>query len=143
VFVEVADVTSKVEQPLEEWLATHPVEVRQVAHVMVPTEQGKQSAAPWQCSDPNCPRNGATELMVSVSSLPSDSVTPISLQLTFSGDDGSSVSTVTTGNQTPAVVKPAAPPGSSTVIVTPYYLFAPKDQSVKDLMGCKERLSQK
>ncbi|MGC4067971.1 MAG: hypothetical protein QM784_25640 [Polyangiaceae bacterium] len=140
-FVEVADVSSIVEEPLDTWLATHPVEVSQVAHVMVPMELGKQVTAPWRdCRDPECPTETRAQLTVSASTLPGNVVTPVTLQLTFTdGREGRSVAVVTTGNQTPAVAKPTVPRGSSTVVVTPYYLFAPKDQSVEDLMQCKVR----
>ena len=74
-------------------------------------------------------------LQVSVSQAPTDASTPVELQLSFrSGDRQPRRLSVTTTDQEPVLASLTTP--QQTVVITPYYLFEPKQESMGKLLQC-------
>ena len=135
-FVEVASVSSPLDSPLRERLAA-PVEVDQVAGVLV--DVGKPASGPWStCADPSCATAREDTLTVNLRNLPADPSAPVELELEL-GKASPKRATIRTGSQEPALAVLSEPPARGAVVVTPYYLFEPKEESLKLLQQCRSQ----
>ncbi len=135
-FVEVASVLSPLDSSLRERLAA-PVEVDRVAGVLL--ELGKPTSGPWStCAAPACSTEREDALIVSIRNPPADPSAPVELELTL-GKDSPKHATIRTGSQEPALAVLSEPPARGSVVVTPYYLFEPKDESLQLLQQCKSQ----
>jgi hypothetical protein len=138
-FIEIANVSSPVESPLRDWLKVHPVKAHHVGGMML--EGDKPTNGPWGiCENQSCTsqRDGTVSARVLV--LPNDPAAPIDLQLELTiGNDAPMRTIVRTGNQEPAIAAFSAPHAWGTTIVTPYYVFEPKQESLSILLQCKTR----
>lgn len=136
VFVEIADVLSPLDSSLRERLAA-PVEVDQVAGVLI--DIGKPTSGPWNmCVDAACAIERKDTLSVRMNDLPTDPSAPMELELEL-GKDSPKRATIRTGSQEPALAVFSEAPGRGAVVVTPYYLFEPKDESLRLLQKCKSQ----
>lgn len=130
VFVEVADLRSSppAGEPLRQHLAA-PVEVNQVAGALV--ESSLDVSGPWTtCREPGCEEGRMT---LHLTKLPrrADHV-----RLALSSEASSAPVEVDVADQEPSLVRL---PSGAEVVVTSYYLPAPKAASLQALYACKAR----
>jgi hypothetical protein len=138
--LEVADVVEPIRAPVKDWLSTHPVEVHHVAKISVPMTPNTPVQGPFgTCLDRACSKAEDATLEVIVISAPADHSAPVELQLNFKSANGQSRPlSVKTTDQEPVLASLTAPP-EQTVVITPYYLFEPKQHSMGLLMQCASR----
>lgn len=122
VFVEVAHVRAPVSAPLREHLA-EPVSVSHVAGIML--EPDRPASSPWGAAPQTL-----TVRWHEASSAPSE------LELEIDSDP-SSRTTVRLDDQEPTLATRLQPGHEGAIVVTPYYLFAPKEESLQLLQRCR------
>lgn len=134
-FVEIARV--QIEAPIPERLATSTVVAAQIAGVQL--EPGEPARAPWRtCLDQRCTTEREATLTLRILGLPTDPSVPLSLEVKVeSGSEPPQLANVRTRNQESALVNLSRSPAGETFIITPYYLFAPKQKSMETLMQCR------
>ena len=140
--VQVASVSSPMEQPLRSWLASHAVDAHNVAGVLV--EQGAAASSPWgECLNAACSENREARLTMRVQSLPANGSAPTVLEIEIASPDGAARrAVVQAGNQEPTLANLSGVSGES-IVVTPYYLFDPKKESLALLHQCTSRDAQR
>jgi hypothetical protein len=140
--VQVASVSSPVEQPLRTWLARHAVDAHNIAGVLV--EQGKPASTGWgQCTDVTCTAQRDAQLTVRVPTLPADASAVAVLDMEITAPQIPPHRAVVHANdQTPTVAALSSVEGES-IIVTPYFLFEPKKESMRIMGRCISRDAQR
>lgn len=138
--LEVADVLEPVGKPIKDWLSKHPVQTHHVAKISLETMTGTTVPGPFgTCSDPDCSTSEDTSLEVTVTKAPTEASAPVELQLILTMKDGQKRSlSIKTTDQEPILASFATPP-EQTVVVTPYYLYDPKQHSMGLLLECASR----
>lgn len=133
--VQVASISSPVEQPLRTWLASPAVDAHNIAGVLV--EQGKPASTGWgQCTDATCSAQRDARLTVRVPTLPTDASEVAVLEMEITAPQiPAHRAVVQAKDQTPTVAALSSVAGES-IIVTPYFLFDPKKESMKLLGQC-------
>jgi len=136
ILLEVADVAEPTGIPLKDWLAAHPVETHHIAKISLPAATNVPAQSPFgTCLDRACSQNEDATLEVVVKTAPTAATTPVELELTFSaGHRPPRRLSIKTGDQEPVSGSLTTP--EQTVIVTPYYLFEPKQESMGKLLHC-------
>lgn len=136
-FVEVASVISPNQPPRRERLIARDVEAGQVAGVLLETSEAR--SAPWRtCLNQACTLEQEGILTVRIVSLPTNPSEPVTLEVELGAEDAlAERAMVRTGNQETVVAELAPPLEQGAVVVTPYYLFEPKQDSLQSLMQCK------
>ncbi|HMI87736.1 MAG TPA: hypothetical protein VK550_26800 [Polyangiaceae bacterium] len=136
--VQVASISSPIEQPLRPWLDHHAVETHNLAGILV--EQGTPAIAPWgECVDAGCSALREAKLRVHVQSLPANSSAPAVLEVEIESPNAAPKrAIVQAGNQAPTLADLTSAAGES-IVVTPYYLFDPKKDSLDLLHACISR----
>lgn len=142
VFIQAAQVASSdLQQPLNSWLADHPVATPSVASFIgtkdVPT------TVPWtQCLDAACDTSQPSKLTVTPV-LPARASDPVRLTVQLQPDQGSEErtqsATLETRNQQPVIVDLNGPAEESalSMVVTPYLIG--DDEDLRRLAACKSR----
>ncbi|HYQ46311.1 MAG TPA: hypothetical protein VER11_30285 [Polyangiaceae bacterium] len=138
--LEVANVAEPIGAPIKGWLAAHPVRIHGVARLVLQLPANTPAQGPFGiCSEPACATSEDATLEVSVTGAPTDAAGPVELQLTITSANGSSRRlSVKTTDQEPAGVSVTTAP-KQALVVTPYYLFEPREQSLEQLMQCAAR----
>ncbi len=141
ILLEVADVVEPLGVPVKAWLSAHSVEVHHVAKISVPMTTNTPVHGPFgSCSDRSCSKTEDTTLEVIVTRAPTDASAPVELQLNFSSGNQPRHLSVKTADQDPVVASLAAP--EQTLVITPYYLFESRQQSLALLIQCASRTPQ-
>ena len=138
--LEVADVVEPIGAPVKDWLSTHSVEVHHVARISVPMTVNTPVQSPFgTCLDRACSKAEDATLEVIVTTAPTDHSAAVELQLNFKLGNGQprSLSVKTTDQE--SVLASLTTPPEQTVVITPYYLFEPKQHSLALLMECASR----
>lgn len=137
IFVEVANVISPIERPLRERLTAPDVEADQVAGILL--ELNEPRNAPWRtCLNEACTLEQEGALTVRIVNLPTNPSEPVILEVELRAEGAlPQRAMVRTGNQEPAVTELVPQLEQGGVVVTPYYLFEPKQESLQSLMQCK------
>lgn len=140
--VQVASVSSPMQQPLRSWLADHAVEAHNVAGVLV--EPSATGTSPWgECVDAACSENREARLTMRVQNLPADGSAPAVLEIEIASPGSAARrAVVQAGNQEPTLANLSGVAGES-IVVTPYYLFDPKKESLALLHQCTSRDAQR
>ncbi|MET0793664.1 MAG: hypothetical protein ABW061_19245 [Polyangiaceae bacterium] len=140
VLLEVADVVEPIGTPVKDWLSTHPVEVHHVVRISVPMTTKTPVQGPFgTCLDRVCSKAEDATIEVNVTAVPADQSAVVELQLNFkSGNGQSRPLSVKTTDQEPVLASLTTRP-EQTVVITPYYLFEPKQQSLGLLLQCASR----
>jgi hypothetical protein len=135
--LEVADVAEPLGVPVKDWLAAHSIEVHHVAKISVPMTVGAVVRSPFgACLDRTCSEAEDGALEVTVAKVPTDVSKQVELQLDFTSKSGGPRRlSVKATNQEP-VLEALAGPSDQTVVITPYYLFEPKQHSLDLLLQC-------
>lgn len=136
VLLEVADVVEPTGVPLRDWLAAHPVEVHHVAKISLPVATNVPTQSPFgTCLDRTCSQNEDATLEVVVIKAPASASEPLELQLNVSsGSRPPRHLSVKTTDQEPVLASLSVP--DQTVVVTAYYLFEPRQQSMGKFLQC-------
>jgi hypothetical protein len=136
VLLEVADVVEPTGVPLKEWLAAHPVEVHHVAKISLPLTTNVPTESPFgSCLNRTCSQNEDATLEVVVIKAPASASEPLELLLNVSsGSRPPRHLSVKTTDQEPVLASLSTP--DQTVVVTAYYLFEPKQQSMGKFLHC-------
>jgi len=136
ILLEVADVVEPIGAPARDWLSAHPVEVHHVAKISLPMTPNTRITSPFgTCLDRRCTKAEDTQLEVLMKNGPANASAPLQLQLTFTSGSGAPRHlSIETSDQQPALASTTSP--EQTVVVTPYYLFEPKQHSMALLMQC-------
>ena len=137
ILLEVADVVEPVGSPIKDWLATHSVEVHHVARISVPMTANTPVSGPFgTCLDRTCSEAEDTTVQVTVTKIPTDASAPVELQLDFTSGNGRPRRlSVRTGDQEPVLESLTTPP-EQALVITPYYLFDPRQHSLELLTQC-------
>lgn len=137
--LEVADVEEAIGTPIKEWLAVHPVQLHSVAKFILPlTSTTPADGDSNNCSGRACGKSVDGTLEVSVGSAPLVPSAPVELQLVLSANGETRRLTVSTTDQEPVLV-PFTTVQKRTLVLMPYYLFEPKQQSLDVLFQCAAR----
>jgi hypothetical protein len=138
--LEVADLDEPIGTPIKDWLAAHPVRLNSVAKFilpLMPLRPGQVSSDP--CLERACGESVDGTLRVSVTTVPSSASAVVELQLERTLLDGTTRRlSVKTVDQHPVLASFTTTP-KQTLVVTPYYLFAPRQQSMELLFQCAAR----
>ena len=137
ILLELADVVEPVGVPIKDWLATHSVEVHHLARISVPMTGSTPVAGPFgTCLDRTCSESEDATVQVTVTKIPADTSAPVELQLDFTSGNGRPRRLwVRTADQEPVLESLATPP-EQTLVITPYYLFDPRQHSLELLTQC-------
>lgn len=137
IFVEVANVISPMVPPLRDGWSADRVEADQVAGILL--ELNEPRNAPWRtCLNEACTLEQEGVLTVRIVNLPTNPSEPVSLEVELRAEGAlARRAMVRTVNQEPAVAELTPPVETGGVVVTPYYLFEPKQESLQSLMQCK------
>lgn len=136
VFVELAELRAAphTDQPLPQQLGT-PVEVNQVAGALV--ESSLSVTGPWaHCDNPQCV-SSEDRITVTLAQLPRSSSERVRLTLS-SSSDGKALAQLSLADQDPTLVQLQS---GTNVVVTAYFVPAPRAESLKALHACKARPS--
>lgn len=138
VFLEVVDVEGEVGSPATAWLAAHAVSAHSVSGLYLPMTAAAEVSSPFGvCLDGLCSkrRDGALRIVGSAGR-PANASEPVSLELDVPASDGTSRQfSVKAGDQDPVVIA-SATPAKQTLVITAYYLYAPRERSLSLLAGC-------
>jgi len=136
VLLEVADVTEPTGVPLKDWLAAHPVQVHHVAKLLLPAAINVPTQSPFgTCLDRACSQSEDATLEVTIKTAPTAASAQVELALNVSSDHRPPRRlSIKTGDQEPVSASLTAP--EQTVIITPYYLYEPKQESMGKLLQC-------
>ncbi len=137
ILLEVADVVEPIGAPIKGWLSAHQVEVHHVAKVFVPLTENAPVQGPFgTCLDPSCSEAQDATLEVIVTSAPRNASAPVELQLSVVPENGEARQiSVATTDQEPVLVSLTTSP-TQTLVITPYYLYEPKQRSLGLLIQC-------
>lgn len=141
IFLEVADITEPIAEPIKEWLAVHPVQTHHLAGLAVPMTANTPVRGPYGiCLDNTCERHEDGILDVVATALPTEASAAVELQLDFTFGNGQPRRLlVKTTNQEPVLASLTTQP-KQTLVITPYYLFEPRYHSAELLAQCMSRL---
>jgi len=137
ILLEVADVVEPIGVPIKGWLATHSVEVHHLARISVPVTASTPVSGPFgTCLDRTCSQAEDATVQVTVIKIPTDASAPVELELDFTSGNGRPRRlSVEAADQEP-VFKSLATPPEQAVVITPYYLFEPRQRSLELLAQC-------
>ena len=141
IFLEVADLTEPIAAPVKDWLAVHSVSTHHLAGLVVPMTANTPVRGPYGiCLERTCVKHEDGTLDVVGLSLPADGSAAVELQLDFTFANGRPRRlSVKTTDQEPILASLTTRP-EQTLVITPYYLFEPRHQSLKLLAQCMSRV---
>ena len=133
VFVEIANVTATLDPPLRARLQS-PVRVKQVAGILL--DGGSRSIGEWsRCIDPSCTDEREETLTLTAVRLPTSGRDDVELEVIVGSAGDARTARVRGADQEPHVAAVGSTTGS--VVVTPYYLYQPREASLRTLQRCK------
>ena len=137
IVLEVADIEEPIAAPIKDWLAVHSVQTHHLAELALPMAVNTPVRGPYGiCLERTCTSQQDGTIDVVALRLPADALAAVELQLDFTFGNGQPRRlSVKATNQEPILASFTTRP-KLTLVITPYYLFEPRQRSLKLLAQC-------